>query len=126
MAEGFVYIVTTAPPSDVVINGVKVAEAPLLSLDVPPIAMVIAAVDMNNDRFNASVLVSGSASRVYMKDGRLYVAAPLGTPQLLYKAVVKAWDALPPDVKARLNASDPLALYKSLSSLLGERDGAGF
>lgn len=125
MAEGFVYIVTTAPPSDVVINGVKVAEAPLLSLDVPPIAMVIAAVDMNNDRFNASVLVSGSASRVYMKDGRLYVAAPLGTPQLLYKAVVKAWDALPPDVKARLNASDPLALYKSLSSLLGERDGAG-
>jgi Secreted protein containing C-terminal beta-propeller domain distantly related to WD-40 repeats len=125
MAEGFVYIVTTAPPSDVVINGVKVAEAPLLSLDVPPVAMVIAAVDMNNDRFNASVFVSGFATRVYMKDGRLYVAAPLGTPQLLYKAVAKAWDALPPDVKARLNASDPLALYKSLTSLLGERDGAG-
>jgi uncharacterized secreted protein with C-terminal beta-propeller domain len=124
MADGFVYIVATAPPSDVAINGVKVAEAPLLSLDTPPIAMVVAAVDMKNDRFNASVFVSGPASRVYMKDGRLYVAATQGTPQLLYKAAAKAWDRLLPDVKTKLNLTNPLTLYKSLQQLLKERGDA--
>jgi uncharacterized secreted protein with C-terminal beta-propeller domain len=56
-----------------------------------------------------------------MKDGRLYIAAAQGIPQLLYKAAAKTWDRLPPDVKAKLNLTDPLALYKSLQNLLKER-----
>jgi len=44
-----------------------------------------------------------------------------GHPQLLYKAAVKTWDSLPPDVKAKLNLTNPLTLYKSLQHLLKER-----
>jgi uncharacterized secreted protein with C-terminal beta-propeller domain len=58
---------------------------------------------------------------VYMKDGKLYIAAAQGIPQLLYKAAAKAWDRLPPDVKAKLNLTNPLTLYKSLQDLLKER-----
>jgi hypothetical protein len=39
----------------------------------------------------------------------------------LYKAAVKTWDSLPPDVKAKLNLTNPLTLYKSLQHLLKER-----
>ena len=61
---------------------------------------------------------------VYMKDGKLYIVATQGTPQLLYKAAVKAWDRLPPGVKAKLNLTNPLTLYKSLQHLLKERGNA--
>jgi uncharacterized secreted protein with C-terminal beta-propeller domain len=124
MAGGYVYIVATARPLDVVINGARVHEAPLLSLDAPPAVVVVAAVDMERGRLNASVSVSGPASRVYVKDGKLYIAAPQGAPQLLYKAVSKAWDKLPPDVKAKLNLTNPLTLYKSFHELLKERGDA--
>ena len=118
MAGGYVYIVAAATPPDVVINGARVDEAPLLSLDSPPAVLIVAAVDMERGRLNASAFVSGHAFRIYMKDGRLYIAAAQGTPQLLYKAAVKAWDRLPPDVKAKLNFTNPLTLYKSLQDLL--------
>jgi uncharacterized secreted protein with C-terminal beta-propeller domain len=118
MAEGYVYIVAAATPPDVVINGARVDEASLLSLDSPPAVLIVAAVDMERGRLNASAFVSGHAFRIYMKDGRLYIAATQGIPQLLYKAAVKAWDRLPPDVKAKLNLTNPLTLYKSLQDLL--------
>jgi inhibitor of cysteine peptidase len=121
MAEGYVYIVAAATPPDVVINGARVDEAPLLSLDSPPTVLVVAAVDMERGRLNASAFVSGHAFRIYMKDGRLYIAATQGIPQLLYKAAVKAWDRLPPDAKAKLDPANPLTLYKSLQDLLKER-----
>jgi len=121
MAGGYVYIVAAAIPPDVVINGARVDEAPLLSLDTPPAVLIVAAVDMERGRLNASAFVSGHAFRIYLKDGRLYIAAAQGTPQLLYKAAVKAWDRLPPDVKAKLNLTNPLTLYKSLQDLLRER-----
>ncbi|MFZ8807278.1 MAG: beta-propeller domain-containing protein [Pyrobaculum sp.] len=118
MAGGYVYIVAAAMPPDVVINGARVDEAPLLSLDTPPAVLIVAAVDMEKGRLNASAFVSGPAIRIYIKDGRLYIAATQGTPQLLYKAAVKAWDRLPPDVKAKLDLANPLTLYKSLQELL--------
>jgi len=121
MAGGYVYIVAAATSPDVVINGARVNEAPLLSLDSPPAVLIVAAVDMERGRLNASAFVSGHAFRIYMKDGRLYIAAAQGTPQLLYKAAVKAWDRLPPDAKAKLNLTNPLTLYKSLQDLLKER-----
>jgi inhibitor of cysteine peptidase len=121
MAGGYVYIVAAAAPPDVVINGARVDEAPLLSLDSPPAVLIVAAVDMERGRLNASAFVSGHAFRIYMKDGRLYIAAAQGIPQLLYKAAVKAWDRLPPDVKAKLDLANPLALYKSLQDLLKVR-----
>jgi len=124
MAEGYVYIAAAAAPPDVVINGARVDEAPLLSLDSPPAVLIVAAVDMERGRLNASAFVSGQTFRIYMKDGKLYVAATQGTPQLLYKAAVKAWDGLPPDVKAKLDLANPLALYKSLQELLRARDYA--
>jgi len=120
MADGYVYIVATTGPRDVVINGAVIDEAPLLSLDAPPAVIVVAAVDMERGRLNASVFASGPASRIYMKNGRLYVAAPQGTPQLLYNAVSQTWGRLPPDVKSKLNLTNPLALYKSLNQLLKE------
>jgi uncharacterized secreted protein with C-terminal beta-propeller domain len=121
MAGGYVYIVAAAAPPDVVINGARVNEAPLLSLDTPPTVLIVAAVDMERGRLNASAFVSGHTFRIYMKDGRLYIAAAQGIPQLLYKAAAKAWDRLPPDVKAKLNLTNPLTLYKSLQDLLRER-----
>jgi uncharacterized secreted protein with C-terminal beta-propeller domain len=121
MAGGYVYIAAAAAPPDVVINGARVDEAPLLSLDSPPAVLIVAAVDMERGRLNASAFVSGHALRIYMKDGRLYIAATQGTPQLLYKAAVKAWDRLLPDVKAKLDLANPLTLYKSLQELLMER-----
>jgi inhibitor of cysteine peptidase len=121
MAEGYVYIVAAATPPDVVINGARVDKAPLLSLDSPPAVLIVVAVDMERGRLNASAFVSGHAFRIYMKDGRLYIAATQGTPQLLYKAAVKAWDRLPPDVKAKLDLANPLTFYKSLQELLRER-----
>jgi uncharacterized secreted protein with C-terminal beta-propeller domain len=121
MAEGYVYIVAAATPPDVVINGARVNEAPLLSLDSPPAVLIVAAVDMERGRLNASAFVSGHTFRIYMKDGKLYIATTQGTPQLLYKAAAKAWDKLPPDVKAKLNLTNPLTLYKSLQDLLRER-----
>jgi uncharacterized secreted protein with C-terminal beta-propeller domain len=121
LAGGYVYIVAAATPPDVVINGAKVDEAPLLSLDSPPAVLIVAAVDMERGRLNASAFVSGHTFRIYMKDGRLYIAAAQGIPQLLYKAAVKAWDRLPPDVKAKLDPANPLALYKSLQDLLRVR-----
>ncbi len=124
MAEGYVYIVAAAAPPDVVINGARVDEAPLLSLDSPPAVLIVAAVDMEKGRLNASAFASGPASRIYMKDGRLYIAATQGTPQLLYKAAVKAWDKLPPDTKAKLDLANPLTLYKTLQDLLKERGNA--
>jgi uncharacterized secreted protein with C-terminal beta-propeller domain len=121
MAEGYVYIVAAAAPPDVVINGARVDEAPLLSLDTPPAVLIVAAVDMDRGRLNASAFVSGHTFRIYMKDGRLYIAAAQGIPQLLYKAAVKAWDRLPPDAKAKLDPANPLTLYKSLQDLLRAR-----
>ena len=121
MAGGYVYIVAAATPPDVVINGARVNEAPLLSLDSPPAVLVVAAVDMERGRLNASAFVSGHTFRIYMKDGKLYIAAAQGIPQLLYKAAVKVWDRLPPDVKAKLDPANPLALYKSLQDLLKVR-----
>jgi uncharacterized secreted protein with C-terminal beta-propeller domain len=121
MAGGYVYIVAAAAPPDVIINGARVDEAPLLSLDSPPAVLIVAAVDMERGRLNASAFVSGHAFRIYMKDGKLYIAAAQGIPLLLYKAAVKAWDRLPPDVKAKLNLTNPLTLYKSLQELLRER-----
>jgi uncharacterized secreted protein with C-terminal beta-propeller domain len=120
-AGGYVYIVAAATPPDVVINGARVDEAPLLSLDTPPAVLIVAAVDMEKGRLNASAFVSGPAARIYMKDGRLYIAATHGIPQLLYKAAVKAWDRLPPDAKAKLDPANPLTLYKSLQDLLKAR-----
>jgi inhibitor of cysteine peptidase len=121
MAGGYVYIVAAATPPDVVINGARVDEAPLLSLDTPPAVLIVAAVDMERGRLNASAFVSGHTFRIYMKDGRLYIAATQGIPQLLYKAAVKAWDRLPPDAKAKLDPANPLTLYKSLQDLLRVR-----
>ncbi len=126
MAGGYVYIVAAAAPPDVVINGARVDEAPLLSLDSPPAVLIVAAVDMERGRLNASAFVSGPAVRIYMKDSRLYIAAAQGTPQLLYKAAVKAWDRLPPGVKAKLNLTNPLTLYRSLQELLRERGYADY
>jgi len=124
MAGGYVYIVAAATPPDVVINGARVDEAPLLSLDSPPAVLIVAAVDMERGRLNASAFVSGPAIRIYMKDGRLYIAAAQGIPQLLHKAAVKAWGRLPPDAKAKLDPANPLTLYKSLQNLLRIRDYA--
>ena len=117
MANGVVYIVATAPPRDVIINGVEVAEAPVLSIDVPPSVLVVAAVDMKTAKFNASVFVSSHASRIYMKNNSLYIATALGTPQMLYKAAVKTWEKLPPETRAKLDATNPWTFYKSLTSL---------
>jgi len=117
MTNGVVYIVATAPPRDVVINGVEVSKAPVLSMDTPPSVLVVAAVDMEAAKFNASVFVSSHASRIYMKNDRLYVVAPLGMPEMLYKAATKVWERLLPETRARLDATNPWTFYKSLISL---------
>jgi hypothetical protein len=39
----------------------------------------------------------------------------------LYRAAAEAWERLPLDVKAKLNLTNPLTLYKPLQDLLKER-----
>ncbi|MEZ0319656.1 MAG: beta-propeller domain-containing protein [Pyrobaculum sp.] len=123
MAGGVVYIVASAP-LDVEVNGKRVEEALLLSLGEVPHVLVVAAVDLQNLRFNYTAAVSSPSSHVYMRGGRLYVVSPLGAVELAYEAAKKTWGQLPEDLRSALNMSSSYAFAQSLQKALragGER-----
>lgn len=117
MSGGVVYIVASAP-LDLEVNGKRVEEAVLLSLGEVPQVLVVAAVDLQNLRFNYTAAVSSPSSHVYMRGSRLYVVSPLGTVDLAYEAAKKVWGQLPEGIRLKLNMSNPYAFAVSLQEAL--------